>query len=209
MSATGRSRKRNTAHDDASYFAPHSLTGPGIGTVKRHAGDRVEGERAPKRKRMEPAFDKKEEERSSLIDFSKFDLPTLYKYLETFDLLPAVYPSPLSASDPSPPPVLKYSNLLRHTSPPPPQHASLVTPANRPRRDLREKEREAEARRSLRLLEEDELLRGRPPIRNDVNELKSVLASIAENHFKGDKDWDKSEVETLAEFIRGLPSARF
>ncbi|KAL1741961.1 hypothetical protein HDZ31DRAFT_44301 [Schizophyllum fasciatum] len=188
-------RKKTHAHDDASYFAPSasSLTGPGTAGAKRAHPDDA---RAPasKRKKLEPpAADKpaKDEERSCPIDFRSLPPPVIHNYLATFDLIPPIYPSPLSPEDPIPPAVLLAAGLHRQASPPPPPppvHAGPgATPANRPRRDpMTLKERETSRRRSARLLEDEELWRARPPILNDVKELAGALGTLAERHFVGD-----------------------
>ncbi|KAI4523007.1 hypothetical protein K525DRAFT_197446 [Schizophyllum commune Loenen D] len=188
-------RKKTHAHDDASYFAPSaaSLTGPGTaGTKRAHPDDA----RAPanKRKKVEPPVAEKptkDEERTCPIDFKSLPPPVIHNYLATFDLIPPIYPSPLSKEDPIPPAVLLSTGLHRQASPPPPpppvQSGPGATPANRPRRDpMTLKERETSRRRSARLLEDEELWRARPPILNDVKELNVVLSTLAERHFMGE-----------------------
>ncbi|KAJ7771934.1 hypothetical protein DFH07DRAFT_211506 [Mycena maculata] len=204
ISATGsrsRPQARKKANDDAAYFGPPTTTG-----AKRHAADKVEGEPRVKRKRADPALavatsrrDMDPDSRVSLVEFIKMPTPVLYRYLTQFDLVPPVYPSPLLASDPPPPAAL--DNPLRQPSraPSPPP----ATPANRPRRESKEQTR----RRSSRLVEEE--MSTRPPILADLDELHSVLAGIAERHFRDMASINgREEVDTLASFMCAVEKAK-
>src|ERR1700722_4909120 len=91
------------------------------------------------------------------------------RYLTYFELVPAVYPSPLTASDPPSPSSLQ--NRHRGTSRPP-TPVVPATPANRPRRESKDQNR----RRSSRLLEEDFL---RTPILADVGGVHDMLSGSA------------------------------
>lgn len=116
----------------------------------------------------------------------------LHRYLTQFDIVPDVYPSPLSADDPPSPASL--CNALRISSRPP--SPPPTTPANRPRREHREQSR----RRSSRLLEEE--IPTRTPVLADVEELHGILASIAERHFRELSSINgREEVDTLASFM--------
>lgn len=110
------------------------------------------------------------------MDFSTLPVDAIHRYLAQYDLIPTVYPSPLSVHDPPPPSLLGAPTRgpSRGGSPP-----AVTTPANRPRRESREQSR----RRSSRLLEEEG--RARTPVLADVAEVQTVLASIAQRHFEG------------------------
>ncbi|SJL05377.1 uncharacterized protein ARMOST_08744 [Armillaria ostoyae] len=198
MSATSqpsvvrRPQARKKVNDDASYFGP-----PGASSLKRQAVERVDGEPRVKRKRVEPvARDPMDtENRISFVEFDKMPMAVIYRYLTHFDIIPPIYPSPLRADDPSPPFALTLPphQPSRPSSPPP-----AATPANRPRRDPKEL---PNRRRSSRLLEEDDIPR-RVPILADVDELHSVLAGIAEKHFRETLSiTGREEVDTLASFM--------
>lgn len=163
-----RPQARKKPNDNASYFGP-ALGGFGAAGTKRHATDKVEGEPRGKRKRIEPATRRdvvEHEPRASLVEFVKMPMHVLYRYLTQFDIIPPVWPSPLSIEDPPQPSFLE--NPYRHTSRAP--SPLPMTPANRPRRESKEQNR----RRSSRLIEEEP--RSRPPILADVEELHVVLA---------------------------------
>ena len=117
-------------------------------------------------------------------------MPTagLYRYLSYFNLIPPIYPSPLTAADPPSPDYLldPVRQNLRGLSP-----FAIPAPGNRPRRDPKDQSR----RRSSRLLDEGE---HRTPILADVAEIQAVLAVIAERHFV---DHAVSEIDTLASFM--------
>jgi hypothetical protein len=123
------------------------------------------------------------------MDFSTLPVDALHRYLVQYDLIPAVYPSPLSVKDPPPPPSLlgPTQGSSRGASPP-----AVTTPANRPRRESREQNR----RMSSRLLEEEG--RARTPVLADIAEVQTVLASIAQRHFEGQV---VKEVDSLASFM--------
>ncbi|KAK0446483.1 uncharacterized protein EV420DRAFT_1484119 [Desarmillaria tabescens] len=153
MSATSqpsvvrRPQARKRVNDDASYFGPP-------GALKRQAVERVDGEPRMKRKRIEPVLrdPMDTENRISFVrtptrfqftfplivfqvEFDKMPMTVIYKYLTHFDIIPAIYPSPLRADDPSPPSVL---NLPPHQPSRPSSPPLAATPANRPRRDPKE-----------------------------------------------------------------------
>ena len=126
-------------------------------------------------------------------------IPVLYRYLTQFEIIPPVWPSPLSAEDPPQPSFLE--NPFRHTSRAP--SPLPMTPANRPRREPKEQSR----RRSSRLLEEE--ARSRPPVLADVQELQVVLAGIAERHFRDVLAiTGREEVDTLASFMCAVEKAK-
>jgi hypothetical protein len=126
--------------------------------------------------------------------------PVLYRYLMQFDIIPHVYPSPLSAEDPLPPVALENPYLYMPRFPSPPS----VTPANRPRR---EPNRDQSRRRSTRLLEEES--RGRIPILADVDELQVVLAGIVDRHFREmGSITGREEVDTLASFMCAVEKSK-
>ena len=123
----------------------------------------------------------------------------LYRYVMQYDIIPHVYPSPLSAEDPAPPSSLEnpYLYLPRFPSPPP------LTPANRPRREVKDSSR----RRSTRLFEEE--MRSRIPVLADVDELQVVLAGIVERHFREMSSISgREEVDTLASFMCAVEKAK-
>ncbi|TFK76647.1 hypothetical protein BDN72DRAFT_852004 [Pluteus cervinus] len=198
--STGGSRSRPQArrkqNDDASYNGPIN----GASGSKRQATDKAEGEPRMKRKRVDaPQIstnnsgsgrrDADESQRISLVEFVKMPTTVLHKYLTQYDVVPMIYPSPLTADDPPPPSTL--ADPFRVPPSPP-----LLTPANRPRRDLGSQSR----RRSSRLLEDD--IRGRPPILADVDQLHVVLAGLVERHFhEMSAITPREEVDTLASFM--------
>ncbi|KAJ6626968.1 hypothetical protein B0H10DRAFT_1997472 [Mycena sp. CBHHK59/15] len=196
-----RPQARKKANDDAAYFGPPTATAG----AKRHAADKIDGEPRVKRKRVDAAGASTRRDdadaRVSLVEFIKMPTPVLYRYLMQFDLVPAVYPSPLLASDPPPPAVL--DRPLRqpsHAPSPPP-----ATPANRPRRES--KEQSATRRRSSRLVEEE--VASRVPILADGDELHAVLAGIAERHFRELASINgREEVDTLASFMCAVEKAK-
>jgi hypothetical protein len=128
-------------------------------------------------------------------------MPTsvLYRYLTQFDIIPPVWPPPLSAEDPPQPSFLE--NTFRQTSRAP--SPLPMTPANRPRRESKDQSR----RRSSRLVEEE--TRSRPPILADIEELHGVLAGIAERHFRDILAISgREEVDTLASFMCAVERAK-
>lgn len=137
--------------------------------------------------------------RAQQVEFVKMPTPVLYRYLTQYDIVPHVFPSPLSAEDPAPPSSLEnsYRHSSRGPSPPP------MTPANRPRRDAKDPTR----RRSSRLLEEEN--RSRTPILADIEELHVVLAGIVERHFNELTSISgREEVDTLASFMCAVEKAK-
>jgi hypothetical protein len=112
----------------------------------------------------------------------------LYRYLNHFNLIPPIYPSPLTAADPPSPDSLldPIRQNPRGLSP-----FAIPTLGNRPRRDPKDQSR----RRSSRLLDENET---RTPILADMAEFQAVLAAIAERHFQNHA---VSEIDTLASFM--------
>ncbi|KAF9242355.1 hypothetical protein BU15DRAFT_72882 [Melanogaster broomeanus] len=182
-----RLQARKKPNDDAAYFGPPSTV------TKRQAVDRADGEPRVKRKRVEPTRkgDKAgadlDEEKSS-IDFKSLPMTTLHRYISHFNLIPVIYPSPLTSADPPAPSFLL--EPMRHSSR---AHSPLVIPttANRPRRDPKDQSR----RRSSRLLEDNET---RTPVMGDVAEVHTLLATLAERHFQ---DHVVNEIDTLASFM--------
>ncbi|KAF8887730.1 hypothetical protein BD779DRAFT_1611439 [Infundibulicybe gibba] len=165
-SSRSRNQVRKKPNDNASYFGP------------QHQQARVASARQPTRR---------------TVEFTKMPTPVLYRYLAQFDIVPHIYPSPLSPEDPPPPTSLTHfhQHPSRVVPSPPP-----ATPANRPRRDPKEQTR----RRSLRLLEED--VRARTPVLADVEELHTVLAGMVEHHFQDlVMMGGREEVDTLVSFM--------
>lgn len=135
------------------------------------------------------------------VDFSTFPMEALHRYLVQFDIVPDVDPSPLTAEDPPAPSSLsRLRPRARSTaSPVPPSHsaASIVTPANRPRRDP------ASSRRRSSRLQEDERgvgsgAVGIVPVLADVGDVHSALAGVVQKHFA---EMGVREVDTLASFM--------
>lgn len=125
---------------------------------------------------------------------------TLHRYLIQYNIVPRVFPSPLSPEDPPAPSYL--ADPERQTSRPP--SPPPVTPANRPRRDPKEAQIR---RRSSRLLEEDP--HSRVPILADIAEVHDVLASIVERHFREVISVSsRDEVDTLAAFMCAVEKSR-
>ncbi|KAF5377243.1 hypothetical protein D9615_006409 [Tricholomella constricta] len=202
-----RPQARRKPNDDASYFGPPVASGS-IAGVKRHAADKADGEPRGKRKRVEPITTAStsnprrdgtnSEQKASLVDFVKMPTPVLYRYLMQYDIVPHVYPSPMTAEDPAPPSSLEHPYRQPTHEPSPP----LLTPANRPRRDPKEQSR----RRSSRLLEET---RSRTPILADIEELHLVLAGVVERHFRELPSISgREEVDTLASFMCAVEKAK-
>ena len=129
------------------------------------------------------------------MDFAALDTAALHRYLNHFDLIPHIHPSPLSALDPPPPSSLVNPprSTSRGVSPP-----VSITPANRPRRESREQSR----RRSSRLVEEGPQ---RTPILADVGEVDVALAAIARRHFETHA---AREFESVAEFVKVVRARR-
>jgi len=124
----------------------------------------------------------------------------LQRYLIQFNIVPIVYPSPLSPEDPPAPSTLAdpHRQFSRPPSPP------ALTPANRPRREPREAQNR---RRSSRLLEEE--IRTRAPILSDKVELHRVLATIVEKHFRETTPISgREEVDMLASFMCAVEKAK-
>lgn len=133
------------------------------------------------------------------VEFIKMPTPVLYRYLTQYNIIPFVFPSPLSADDPPPPYTLE--NPFHH-SPHPPSPPPM-TPANRPRREIKEQSR----RRSSRLLEEEP--HSRSPILADIDELHVVLAGIVERHFREYTSISgREEVDTLASFMCAVEKSK-
>lgn len=124
----------------------------------------------------------------------------LHRYMIQFDIVPGVYPSPLSPEDPPAPSSLAdlEQQLSRASSPP------ALTPANRPRRDPKDAQTR---RRSSRLLEEEP--RNRVPVLADVQDLHGVLATIVERHFRDMTSISgREEVDTLAAFMCAVEKSK-
>lgn len=201
-----RPQARKKPSDDAAYLGPPSTT------TKRHATDRAEGEPRLKRKRVDPttslarradkaAHDDDDDDRSSLVNFTRLSTATLHRYLAHFNIVPAVYPSPLTAANPQTPWSLVHPVGVRQSS------RALSPPAvlsTRQRRDPSDQPLHPQGqsqslphsrRRSSRLLEEHE---PRTPVLADRAELHTVLASMVARHFHG---YAVNEIDTLASFM--------
>jgi len=135
------------------------------------------------------------EAKTSLVEFTTMPISILYRYLTQFELIPAVFPSPITGDDPPAPSSLEHPTrqVSRAASP------VLTTPANRPRRESKEQSK----RRSSRLLEEE--LQSRTPILADVADVHGVLAGIAERHWR---ESTVREVDTLATFMSRVASEK-
>lgn len=124
----------------------------------------------------------------------------LQRYLIQFNIVPMVYPSPLSQDDPPAPSSLADPYRQPSGPPSPPAH----TPANRPRRETKETQTR---RRSSRLIDEEP--RARAPILSDKVELHRVLASIVERHFRETTSINgREEVDMLAAFMCAVEKAK-
>jgi hypothetical protein len=218
-----RPQARKKPNDDAGYFGPSQGANAGAG-AKRQAGDKADGEPRPKRKRVDERNGVRRVERGvegvvdgrdSLVSLSKgtqcdsfffiiivlqvrfTTMPpgAIYQYLTHFDLVPSVYPSPLSADDPPPPSSLEHQprEPVRPISPSP---STGLTPANRPRRGD-SKEKSQGRRRTTRHMSEEG--RFRCPVLADIEEAYRVLAGIAEAHFVSQVR--REEVDILASFM--------
>jgi len=131
----------------------------------------------------------------ALLEFTTLPTTSLYKYAIQYDLVPIIYPTPLSADDPPPPAALLDPARMASRAPSP---APMTTPANRPQRRSRES-KEASRRRSSRLLEEESRTElEQTPVLNDVREMHGVLATLAARHFR---ETNVREVDTLAAFM--------
>ncbi|TFY53335.1 hypothetical protein EVG20_g10163 [Dentipellis fragilis] len=189
-----RGQPRRKQNDDAAYAGPSSAG------AKRLAAESVDGDGRAKRKRVDALLPPTSmhthahtvrvdgETKPPMVDFSTLPSDALHRYLIHYELMPQVFPSPLTVHDPSPPSMLLqlYRSTLHAPSPP-----RAVTPANRPRRESREQSR----RRSSRALEETQV---RTPILADVREVDGMLATIAQRHFE---EHVVKEVDTLALFM--------
>ena len=152
----------------------------------------------------------------------------MHEYLLRFDLVPAIFPSPLSQLDPPAPSMLlaeevedeeEALHLREHDDDParvpaPPSPASSrtptppVTPATRPRRltDASISSR----RRTSRFSDDDassvgttkrRRSRARTPILADVGDVNAVLAAIAQRHFQ---DQHLAEGDAVSGFMAKL-----
>lgn len=211
----GAGRRKSHREDDAPYTSS-------AGLLKRPApnSERLDGE--PRMKRAKRALDAPvsshaHEDKPSVrvklipnvlfvdhdaqVDFRDLPIAALYRYMAHFDLLPPVYPSPLTAYDPLPANVLLDRPPLPQEQPRGLTPPASSTPANRPRRDpkLGGKDR----RRSSRLGDDDELDGlARTPIQADTEDLHLVLASMCQSHFQDNPlSPVPREVEVLASFM--------
>ncbi|KIY63240.1 hypothetical protein CYLTODRAFT_426263 [Cylindrobasidium torrendii FP15055 ss-10] len=209
MQSRSRPAPRKKPSDDAAYF------GPSTSTLKRPATERPEPDNRVKRKRIDgpgTASGFREpldmENRISLVEFEKMSTPTLYRYLMTYNIIPTISPSPLGPEDPPSPASLGLPPAGRQPSP-----AASVASTVRDRdnnakekdannnKDGKDKDVHAARRRSSRLIEDDQPPT-RMPIRADVQELHSVLAAIADRHFRDSLSvTSREEVDTLASFM--------
>ncbi|KAK1221445.1 hypothetical protein PQX77_015752 [Marasmius sp. AFHP31] len=200
-----RQNARKRGHDDASYISTNAghhkkqHNQPGVAATMEDAT------RGAKRKRMDTDIDPNflDQARISLIDFPSLPAPFIHRYLNHFDLVPAIRPLPITAEVPPPPYTLL--NPHQYYVPDSPSRQPSPTPANRPRRNL--------ATRSTSTPTGQIPLPTRAPILADVAELNVVLAKLVENHFRtaygGGGDGGHSgvnisgreEVDTLAAFM--------
>jgi len=128
----------------------------------------------------------------SLFEFATLPTSSLYQYIIQHDLVPGIYPSPLSEEDPPPPAALADPSKMASRAPTP-NPVSLATVANRPRRGR-------ETKRRITRMVEEEMRTGveQMPVLADVEEIHGVLASIASRHFK---ESSVKEADTLASFM--------
>ncbi|PAV21757.1 hypothetical protein PNOK_0171400 [Pyrrhoderma noxium] len=87
------------------------------------------------------------EPQQTLFEFSTLPTSALYRYIIQHDLIPTIYPTPLTADDPPPPSALLDPVRMASRAPSP---DPTPTPANRPKRG-----KDTSRRRSTRLLEEE------------------------------------------------------
>lgn len=217
QAARPRPQVRKKPNDDAAYTGPSAAAlaaaGSGAQATKRQATERVEGEPRNKRKKVEtivsnqnrPVIDQMSEPRTSLVsqcqtfhsplgahqraqvEFNKLSIAELHRYLTQFNIVPIVRPSPLLVDDPPAPVTLANPAraILRETSP------GISMPANRSWREGR--------RRSSRLADDEG---ERTAVMADVEEVHTVLAGIAERHFRETLSISgREEVDTLASFM--------
>jgi len=120
------------------------------------------------------------------VEFGRLDSKSIFNYISQHDISPNIQPSPMTAEDPPPPSSLvNPGNRARPMTPPPPPSTAA---ANRPRR------------RSSRLVEDE--IPVRTPILADVAEFRSVIAAIAEDHFRELMIMNgREELDTLASFM--------
>lgn len=133
------------------------------------------------------------------FDFSTLPTASLYRYIIHHDLIPHIYPTPLSADDPPPPAALLDPLKMASRAPSPQPLMGLgTTPANRPQRRSRAS-KEASQRRSTRILEEETRVGPEQvPVLADVGEIHNVLANIAQRHFR---ESTVKELDTLSSFM--------
>ncbi|KAI0035287.1 hypothetical protein K488DRAFT_68566 [Vararia minispora EC-137] len=199
-SSRSRTNARKKPNDDAPYPAPASSSGQ-----KRNA-DRADGESRTKRtKRTDdiPSYSAMQlssvpsqrlgrldgEQHGSLrhgtnvlsniiqFDFSSLSTEELHRYLCQHDLVPSLFPSPLTAHDPPPP-----AALLSPRRSPSPLHAARDPSSGR--------------RRSSRMVDDHPL--ARTPILADVQAVHGALAQVAQRHAEM---VGVRETDTLAAFV--------
>ncbi|KAF8577848.1 hypothetical protein K439DRAFT_1639322 [Ramaria rubella] len=126
------------------------------------------------------------------VDFHSLPVDALRRYIVQTDIIPVLYPSPCSTETPPLPNGLLNTQAIAPRMPSP---AASTTPANRPKRDLKDGNR----RRSSRLQEEDARNR-RAPILADAEAVHDVFATLAERHFEkqGIKEGDAVQQFLLA-----------
>ncbi len=108
----------------------------------------------------------------------------LNAYLNKYDIVPPIYPSPASVLDPPPPTQLINPPMYMRHSLSPPLSSGGITPANRPRRDPAKAKVDQSRRRSSRLLEEGLGWRDRrSPILADACEAHAAIATIVRRHY--------------------------
>lgn len=120
----------------------------------------------------------------SQVDFSAIPIEMLNAYLNKYDIVPSIYPSPASVLDPPPPAHLVNPPMYMRRSLSPPLSSAGITPANRPRRDPAKAKADQSRRRSSRLLEEGLGWRDRrSPILADACEAHGAIATIVQRHY--------------------------
>ncbi|TFK57720.1 hypothetical protein OE88DRAFT_1641283 [Heliocybe sulcata] len=126
------------------------------------------------------------------VDFSSMPTEALHRYLAHYDIIPRIYPSPLTPEDPpTPASLLNCQRRSSSRAASPPAQSNRREPQNR--------------RRSSRLLEEE--APRRTPILADRQDIHDVLAALAERHFREHTITPgEAEVTTLSMFMTSAKS---
>lgn len=189
---------RGGRRDDESV---DSSAGP---TRKRGAPDSgfYENANAKRRKADDLGTNSAREEYVSKVDFTALSDVELREYLDKYDLVPHIFPSPSSSTTPPPPNHLMNPPPMiprRELSPSPSLGLStggIVSAARRRGGNgLSSKDR----RRSSRLVEEESGWRDmRKPILSDIEDAHNAMAVIAQRHY--DREMVRDQ-ETITAFL--------